>query len=109
MSERAIATRKTLRRFTRAAVETRAGRAALRALSPDTVAVFLWHSVGSTAAPFFDRQAIADEVSSHCSLDAFAAHIAWIRDRFRIVSLDEAAETVATGRRGQGWLAALTF
>jgi peptidoglycan/xylan/chitin deacetylase (PgdA/CDA1 family) len=98
-----------LRRFTRRAVETRAGRRALQMLAPDTVAVFLWHSVGSTAAPFFDRQAMADGVSSHCSLDGFAAHIAWIRERFRIVSLDGAIETVRTGRRGTGWMAALTF
>lgn len=101
--------RQTLRRFTRWSVETRAGRSALRALAPDCVAVFVWHSVGSTAAPFFDRRHIAEGVSSHCSLDAFASHIAWIRKSFRIVPLDAAIDTLQTGRSGQGWLAALTF
>ncbi|HEX6323298.1 MAG TPA: polysaccharide deacetylase family protein [Vicinamibacterales bacterium] len=99
----------TLRRLTRSALATRAGEAALRAVSPDVVSIFLWHSVGRVAAPFFDRAGIAAGTSSHCSLDAFSRHVGWIRSRFRIVSLAEALERLRAGERGYGWIAALTF
>lgn len=66
--------------------------AALRRASPDVVSIFLWHSVGAVAAPFFDPTDIVGDTSSHCSLDAFSRHVSWIRSRFRIVALDEALD-----------------
>jgi peptidoglycan/xylan/chitin deacetylase (PgdA/CDA1 family) len=98
-----------LRLATRRAAGTRAGQAALRRMAPDLVAIFTWHSVGSTAAPFFDPAGDAAGTSSHCSLAAFASHIAWIRDRFHVITLDEATETLRARRKGFGWTAALTF
>lgn len=98
-----------LRLATRRAASTRAGQAALRRMAPDLVAIFTWHSVGSTAAPFFDPAGDRAGTSSHCSLEAFAAHIAWIRDRFQIVTLDHAIAALRSDRKGSGWMAALTF
>lgn len=101
--------RHTLRRITRSALATRAGQAALRAVSPDAVSIFLWHSVGRVAAPFFDPAGIVAGTSSHCSLDAFSRHVGWIRSHFRVVPLEEALDRLRTGGRGYGWIAALTF
>lgn len=98
-----------LRRLTRAAAGTGAGLRALRIASPDVVSIFLWHSVGSTSAPFFDPAGIEADASSHCSLAAFADHVSWIRSRFHVVPLDEALEILRAGGRGHGWIASLTF
>lgn len=104
-----MAGKPSLRRLTRSVFSTAAGLRALRAASPDIVTIFLWHSVGTTAAPFFDRAAMAAGESSHCPLDAFDVQVDWITQRFRVVPLADCIDVARSGERGRGWLAALTF
>ncbi|MFO7156083.1 MAG: polysaccharide deacetylase family protein [Pseudomonadota bacterium] len=69
------------------------------------VQIFAWHRV----VPDFDRMVRRVIPGLLTSTETFERQLAWLRENYEVVSLDEALEALAGGRRGERDLCVLTF